>query len=172
MAMRVDAQRLCPRLVDYVVFVGCPVRRSQTLAQTPQLLRRYPMQEHKDFIMPPDLVVFCQPEGCIAVERRHLSLRDNTTFVFTLTDKDSAKVRYGICLNFYRRASYTDEVSGKTRQLFCLTSLCIITHHLFISNLRELLFVLKRMIDTGSKRCLQSGKARANDLWSFLTGET
>lgn len=28
---------------------------------------------------------------------------DANSFVFTLTDKDSGKVRYGVCINFYRQ---------------------------------------------------------------------
>ncbi|XP_075817466.1 MAP kinase-activating death domain protein isoform X46 [Microtus pennsylvanicus] len=31
-----------------------------------------------------------------------MSLRDDTSFVFTLTDKDTGVTRYGICVNFYR----------------------------------------------------------------------
>lgn len=30
------------------------------------------------------------------------AVRDATSFVFALTDKDSGKTRYGICVNFYR----------------------------------------------------------------------
>lgn len=32
---------------------------------TPELLRRYPTDDHKDFHLPTDVTVFCQPEGCI-----------------------------------------------------------------------------------------------------------
>ncbi|EJW70223.1 hypothetical protein WUBG_18871, partial [Wuchereria bancrofti] len=32
---------------------------------TPELLRRYPNDDHKDFFLPSDVTVFCQPEGCI-----------------------------------------------------------------------------------------------------------
>lgn len=54
--------------------------------------------------MPLDMVYFCQPEGCISVGPRRTgsAIRDATSFVFTLTDKDSGKTRYGICVNFYR----------------------------------------------------------------------
>ncbi|XP_068844312.1 MAP kinase-activating death domain protein isoform X36 [Capricornis sumatraensis] len=31
-----------------------------------------------------------------------MTLRDDTSFVFTLTDKDTGVTRYGICVNFYR----------------------------------------------------------------------
>lgn len=31
-----------------------------------------------------------------------MSLREDTSFVFTLTDKDTGVTRYGICVNFYR----------------------------------------------------------------------
>lgn len=72
------------------------------MAQTPELLRRYPLEDHAEFPLPPDVVFFCQPEGCLSVRQRRLSLRDDTSFVFTLTDKDTGVTRYGICVNFYR----------------------------------------------------------------------
>lgn len=75
---------------------------SDSLAQTPQLLRRYPLEDHHDFPLPPDVVFFCQPEGCLSIRQRRVSLRDDSSFVFTLTDKDSGITRYGICVNFYR----------------------------------------------------------------------
>lgn len=72
--------------------------------QIPALLRRYPIKDHDDFRMPLDMVYFCQPEGSINVGARKIgsSVRDASSFVFTLTDKDSGKTRYGICVNFYR----------------------------------------------------------------------
>lgn len=72
------------------------------MAQTPQLLRRYPLEDYHDFPLPPDVVFFCQPEGCLSIRQRRVSLRDDSSFVFTLTDKDSGITRYGICVNFYR----------------------------------------------------------------------
>ncbi|PWA29042.1 hypothetical protein CCH79_00006264 [Gambusia affinis] len=75
---------------------------SDSVAQTPQLLRRYPLEDHHDFPLPPDVVFFCQPEGCLSIRQRRVSLRDDSSFVFTLTDKDSGTTRYGICVNFYR----------------------------------------------------------------------
>lgn len=32
-------------------------------AQMPELLRRYPLDDHKDFMLPQDVTYFCQPEG-------------------------------------------------------------------------------------------------------------
>uniref|UniRef100_A0A8B9RMZ0 MAP kinase-activating death domain protein n=1 Tax=Astyanax mexicanus TaxID=7994 RepID=A0A8B9RMZ0_ASTMX len=75
---------------------------SDSVAQTPQLLRRYPLEDHPDFPLPPDVVFFCQPEGCLSIRQRRVSLRDDSSFVFALTDKDSGITRYGICVNFYR----------------------------------------------------------------------
>nr|CAD7427459.1 unnamed protein product [Timema monikensis] len=105
---------LCPRLVDYLAIVGArppgggsgargggPLGSSPAV-QTPELLRRYPTEDHKDFPMPLDMVYFCQPEGCVSVGPRRTALREATSFVFTLTEKDSGKCRYGICVNFYR----------------------------------------------------------------------
>ncbi|XP_063927974.1 MAP kinase-activating death domain protein isoform X3 [Zophobas morio] len=114
--MSSDAERqfLCPRLIDYLAIVGARpsnnVRQSASPPiQAPELLRRYPVQDHKDFPMPLDMVYFCQPEGCSSVGPRRTALREASSFVFTLTDKDSGKTRYGICVNFYRPV---EKVSG------------------------------------------------------------
>lgn len=80
----------------------CRQPSSDSVAQTPELLRRYPLEDHVDFPLPPDVVFFCQPEGCLSVRQKRMSFRDDTSFVFTLTDKDTGVIRYGICVNFYR----------------------------------------------------------------------
>ncbi|XP_077374973.1 MAP kinase-activating death domain protein isoform X16 [Festucalex cinctus] len=97
-----EKKKSCPRLLDYLVVVGARQPSSDSVAQTPQLLRRYPLEDHHDFPLPPDVVFFCQPEGCLSIRQRRVSLRDDSSFVFTLTDKDSGITRYGICVNFYR----------------------------------------------------------------------
>lgn len=98
----VQKKKFCPRALDYLVIVGARHPSSDSVAQTPELLRRYPLEDHAEFPLPPDVVFFCQPEGCLSVRQRHMSLRDDTSFVFTLTDKDTGVTRYGICVNFYR----------------------------------------------------------------------
>ncbi|XP_064423230.1 MAP kinase-activating death domain protein isoform X1 [Latimeria chalumnae] len=95
-------KKACPRLLDYLVVVGARQPSSDSVAQTPELLRRYPLEDHQDFPLPPDVVFFCQPEGCLSIRQKRMSLRDDTSFVFTLTEKDTMVVRYGICVNFYR----------------------------------------------------------------------
>ncbi|XP_050410636.1 MAP kinase-activating death domain protein isoform X2 [Patella vulgata] len=93
----------CPRLLDYIVITGSRnPNHNNNVAQTPELLRRYPLEDHKDFPLPTDVIFFCQPEGCISVGPKRMSLRETTSFVFTLTEKDSGIVRYGICVNFFR----------------------------------------------------------------------
>lgn len=104
----------CPRLIDYIIVVG-PQAVDSPADQTtdpvgynriPHLLRRYPIEDHKDFALPPDVVIFCQPEGCDRVESSLNSYNNpsqtTNSFVFSLTEKDTSRVRYGICLNFYR----------------------------------------------------------------------
>ncbi|XP_019407103.1 PREDICTED: MAP kinase-activating death domain protein isoform X10 [Crocodylus porosus] len=98
----VQKKKICPRLLDYLVIIGARQPSSDSVAQTPELLRRYPLEDHVDFPLPPDVVFFCQPEGCLSVRQKRMSLRDDTSFVFTLTDKDTGVIRYGICVNFYR----------------------------------------------------------------------
>ncbi|XP_048339854.1 MAP kinase-activating death domain protein isoform X45 [Sphaerodactylus townsendi] len=98
----VQKKKNCPRLLDYLVIIGARQPSSDSVAQTPELLRRYPLEDHTEFPLPPDVVFFCQPEGCLSARQKRMSLRDDTSFVFTLTDKDSGVIRYGICVNFYR----------------------------------------------------------------------
>lgn len=95
-----------PRLVDYVIIVGCRhPNKYNHVTQTPELLRRYPLEDHKDFTLPPDVIFFCQPEGCINTGHQRAGFRQLTSFVFTLTEKDSNRQRFGICVNFYRHLS-------------------------------------------------------------------
>ena len=72
------------------------------VSQAPELLRRYPLVDHKDFPLPIDVIFFCQPEGCISVGPKHMNIKETTSFIFTLTEKDSGIVRYGVCVNFFR----------------------------------------------------------------------
>lgn len=95
-----------PRLVDYVIIVGCRhPNKYNHITQTPELLRRYPLEDHKDFALPPDVIFFCQPEGCINIGHQRTGFQQTTSFVFTLTEKDSNRQRFGICVNFYRHFS-------------------------------------------------------------------
>ncbi|NXK06666.1 MADD protein, partial [Herpetotheres cachinnans] len=89
-------------IYGFFVCFFCRQPSSDSVAQTPELLRRYPLEDHVDFPLPPDVVFFCQPEGCLSVRQKRMSFRDDTSFVFTLTDKDTGVIRYGICVNFYR----------------------------------------------------------------------
>lgn len=155
------------RLLDYVIVVGV---RKPTLdsTETPQLLRRFPQKDHDDFCLPPDVIFFCQPEGCSTVSKK-FSLREANSFIFTLTDKDTNRVRYGVCMNIYRPCSQflfkeSTEIKhrdgnnvtsrrrsrSKSKKDICmtLTSICLISHHPFFSTFRECLFVLRKMLDS------------------------
>ena len=88
--------KLCPRLLDYLCIIGTKAPSKTTAVQTPELLRRYPHTDHKDFPFPLDMVYFCQPEGCVSVGPKRMALREATSFVFTLTDKDSGKTPHTI----------------------------------------------------------------------------
>ena len=212
-----EAQKkyFCPRLLDYVLIVGSRhPNRNNSVAQTPELLRRYPLDDHKDFPLAPDVVFFCQPEGCISVGPKRMSLRESTSFFFTLTEKDTGRTRYGICVNFYRpferrsskrssgtkvqmRYSHGSTVSeGEARSLEVpqtdtdrpksprskrrqktasrvrnntLTSLCIISHHPFFSKFRELLFLLRQLIDACNYRSCTSrcGGSRCSSRFEY-----
>ncbi|KAG9510561.1 MAP kinase-activating death domain protein [Fragariocoptes setiger] len=114
----------CPRLLDYVIIVGPrPCARRGNLSphlgtnnRVPHLLRRYPPQDHSDFALPPDVVIFCQPEGCDRIDSKSLGssynnrIHNTNSFVYLLTEKDTSRVRYGICLNFYRPLQASPEL--------------------------------------------------------------
>ncbi|VDD91121.1 unnamed protein product [Enterobius vermicularis] len=166
--MENKAKDLCPRLIDFLVIVGRKHRAKADLQPglndssssisyaNPEILRRYPVDDHKDFKLPADVTFFCQPEGC----------SETTNFVFTLTEKDSGKVRYGVCLNFYQSFEThkpTTSKKQKRSQGASLTSLCLISHHTFLSSFRELLTLLKKLIDSCCHRI-------SNSLWAVLTG--
>ena len=109
-----------PRLVDYIILVGCRhPNKYNHVTQTPELLRRYPLEDHKDFALPPDVIFFCQPEGCINTSHQRAGLNQTTSFVFTLTEKDSNRQRFGICVNFYRHFSrrvYSSSIHNQQKQ--------------------------------------------------------
>lgn len=98
----------------YYLMLIMYVRFNYNLSQVPDLLRRYPPSDHADFPLPLDMVYFCQPEGCTSVGPRRTgsAIRDMTSFVFALTDKDSGKTRYGICVNFYRPIERPSSAAG------------------------------------------------------------
>lgn len=83
--------------------------------QAPELLRRYPTDDHKDFPLPLDMVYFCQPEGCVSVGPRRTALREATSFVFTLTEKDSGTVLYQINGNSVAYINVGVKLRDKTR---------------------------------------------------------
>ncbi|XP_017482841.1 PREDICTED: MAP kinase-activating death domain protein-like, partial [Rhagoletis zephyria] len=181
-----------PRLLDYIAIVGARSPTSSQSVQLPELLRRYPPDDHKDFPLPPDVVFFCQPEGCINSNVRRLSQRDTNSFVFALTEKDTSRVRYGICINFYRRLELRSSVSSRSEadedqqqqqssssggsqsgekgphKCLSLISLCIISHHPFFSTFRECLNILKKIIYIFSERN-RDKKHRRDLVWTLLT---
>ena len=91
-----------------------------------------------------------------------------SSFVFTLTDKDTSNVRYGICHNFYRGGVTENSPRG------ILTSICILTNHQFISGFRTVLATLKKIIDSAD-RCCQEKRRLADEhnnqgsIWDFFT---
>uniref|UniRef100_A0A914E0Z3 MAP kinase-activating death domain protein n=1 Tax=Acrobeloides nanus TaxID=290746 RepID=A0A914E0Z3_9BILA len=197
-------KELCPRLIDFLVIVG---RRSASKLQknstgtnassinlankhrsgregvaNPEILRRYPTDNHKDFKLPTDVTFFCQPEGCITIgsQRKLKDYRDTTSFVFNLTDKDSAKIRHGVTLNFflnYERRAPTNPPPGihlnpdkRKIQYSSLTSLCLISHHPFLSTYREILTLLRQLIDACNLRCNQDDSLPKDAVWTVLMG--
>lgn len=175
------------RLVDYVCLVG-EANAADDLFENepPRILARFPLQDHEDFPLPKNVASFCQPDGTTfltSTQEPTASTLDSSTFVFTLTDKDSNITRYAVCHNFYRlvqsdesniysRMSDLDDGSGggsnedqaeQQRQwCFCLTSICLISHYQFFSNFKECALVLRRLVSG----C--NAKQNKHDLWNLL----
>ncbi|KAH8875911.1 MAP kinase-activating death domain protein [Schistosoma japonicum] len=197
MLLNSDNSIYCPRLIDYLVFVSRKGHSSSEAVynQTPSLLKCYPFSKHQDFDLPNDVVYFCQPEGCLssALSSTYLG---TTTFVFTLTDKDAQKTRFGICLNFYRSCCISDSmhlnenntsnwslnsthneppdeyVLMDNNKQSLLTSLCLVSHHPFFSKFRQCLHSLKEIIDRCDEyfKNVFSAKNKFYSFWStFLT---
>ncbi|VDO98239.1 unnamed protein product [Heligmosomoides polygyrus] len=188
-------KELCPRLIDYLVVVGKRNRlrnaskssgngRAHTSITYPEILRRYPTDDHKDFCLPTDVTVFCQPEGCVTLNThyRRGQTRDPQFFVFMLTEKDSAKIRYGICLNFYQcsekkvlNSSRRSDGVASTRKVkdyaMSLTSLCLISHHPFVSMFHDLLVLLKHIIDSCDYRAAQKGGGMSIVLFQVMPSD-
>ncbi|KRY42399.1 MAP kinase-activating death domain protein, partial [Trichinella spiralis] len=208
---------ICPRLIDYLVIVGSreanfsQARKMSSFNQASdserpyisahtvctnrsELLRRYPSSNHDDFVLPPDVVHFCQPDGCTVSAGSMSTSRDATNFVFTLTEKDSNKLRYGISLNFMQpfdarrkvaeamqsarqSQSLTQRVKAKRRicnRFYSLVSLCIISHHPFFTKFRQLLCVLRRLVDCCNEQVslkMANNNALVRDgVWAALLG--
>lgn len=197
----VDAlEYFCPRLVDYIAIVGHtnPSVDSET-PLAPQILRRYPVEDHDDFLLPHDTAFFCQPEGCSTIGAKQMSLRDRQSFVFALTEKDSGRRRYGTCLNFYRpfKRKYhpasrrlTEQLSvdsassaegsvpaaagsglpAKALKSHTLTSLCVVSHHAMFGTFRECLNVLIKVIDACSAACSKQRKGSKRSQYVSASG--
>ena len=107
------------RLIDYLVVVGV---RKPTVdsTETPVLLRRFPQKDHKDFVLPGDVVFFCQLEGCSAVSKK-FSLREANSFAFTLTENDSGKVIMEFVLMCFDlvRALFTRKKRLQRKNSYC-----------------------------------------------------
>ncbi|XP_022664675.1 MAP kinase-activating death domain protein-like isoform X3 [Varroa destructor] len=180
--MDIVGKYFCPRLVDYLVVVGASSNHHKKV-QLPKLLRRYPITDHQDFALPHDVCYFCQPEGCQLRGAKQLGARDFEPFVFSLTEKDSSRVRYGVCVNLQRRLSHAPAPSGSVcgasgapalthrAPQFSLTSFCVISHHPFFSTFRECLVELKKILDTFSEagvKCTCQQLCNKDPLWEVF----
>ena len=60
------------------------------------------------------MVYFCQPDGTTFTYKRRPAAREKTSFIFTLTDKDTGITKFGVCLNFYRGLERKNAVTDQT----------------------------------------------------------
>ncbi|VUZ48786.1 unnamed protein product, partial [Hymenolepis diminuta] len=85
---------------------------------------------------------FCQPDPLTRDDVQNYFTSDSSSFLFTLTDKDKNRTRYGVCLNFTCKIKWDG-----VEPAISLISLCIITHHPMFSGFRRCLNTIKDMID-------------------------
>ena len=88
------------RLVDYVCIVGVDdfdeeILEDQTnnggvrhTIKSPQLLRRFPEEDHDDFPLPLNVVTFCQPEGCFTIGENTSTNSNNHSKEFDVDHHD------------------------------------------------------------------------------------
>ncbi|VDN97198.1 unnamed protein product [Rodentolepis nana] len=138
-----SSEYYCPRLLDYFLIIG-PRKHEESGNQLYEsaILKQYPPIEHEDFPLPIETVHFCQPDPLTRHDIQTYFSSDSSSFVFTLTDKDKNRTRYGVCLNFTCKIK-GDEIDSA----ISLISLCIITHHPIFSGFRRCLNAIKDMID-------------------------
>lgn len=120
------------------------------------ILRRFPSTDHEDFRLSSDVSYFCQPEGC-CVELVHPK-----THVFMLTDTESNKRTYGVCLTFphlfdpkidsatsagVKSAHCSDGTESICIQEWGVLSVCILSHHPFFSFFAKCLKTLSHFVE-------------------------
>lgn len=170
MALPGSAEYYCPRLLDYFLIIG-PQKNVENVTDPYKgaILKQFPPLEHEDFPLPLETVYFCQPDSLTREDIQDLLLSDTSSFLFTLTDKDKNRIRYGVCLNF---ACYLKWAGSESA--ISLISFCIITHHPMFSGFRRCLNTVKEMIDClpGFGRLIGAQTWNLENFWDlFLYGE-
>ncbi|CAG5097112.1 Oidioi.mRNA.OKI2018_I69.XSR.g14937.t1.cds [Oikopleura dioica] len=148
------------RFLDYLFFVA---PQDSDDSETSVISKKYPKEDYEESSLPADVAYFCQPEGN-HIEKFYggSAVMKDSSFVFTLTDKDTSSTRYGVCHNFYVRRKSSDETKDK------LVSICILTNHQFISGFRTVLATLKKITDSADRCCREMGNF-SFDIWDYFT---
>ncbi|CAB1455292.1 unnamed protein product [Pleuronectes platessa] len=192
-----EKKKMCPRLLDYLVVVGARQPSSDTVAQTPQLLRRYPLEDHPDFPLPPDVRGHHRARGDkgshsdtaaqaadTASEGSDGSVGGSSSVLAPPSNAESGAPpasgeegrKPGAELNANKSPQHrrsNAKMAARNRNS-TLTSLCILSHYPFFSTFRECLYILKRLVDCCSQRLTQrAGLPRATQrdtMWRVFTG--
>ena len=125
----------------------------------PSILRKFPQEGHDGSALTADVAYFCQPDGC------SVELTEQRMHQFMLTDTESNKRTYGICLSFPhlfdpiqggKGAAESDEDGGASClvesdgvciQEWGVLSVCILTHHPFYSFFQRALLSLQHFVE-------------------------
>ncbi|CBY07943.1 unnamed protein product [Oikopleura dioica] len=148
------------QFLDYLFFVA---PQTGDVSETSVISKKYPKEDNEESSLPNDVAYFCQPEGTY-IEKFYggSAVMKDSSFVFTLTDKDTSSTRYGVCHNFYVRKNPSDSTKDK------LVSICVLTCHQFISGFRTVLATLKKITDSAD-RCCRERSTSCLEIWDYFT---
>lgn len=117
----------------------------------PTILRTFPRGENEFDTLTSDIAYFCQPDGC------SVELSEQRIHQFLLTDTETNKRTYGICLSF---SHLFDPLQGESRGDICrvsmdsvciqewgILSVCVLSRHPFYTFFQKILLSLQHFVE-------------------------
>ena len=164
------------QLVDYLLLVGpgkgsifdtsCPPSSNSSNPNTgwctihspqPTILRSFPQREREHTPLTMDISFFCQPDGC------SVELPEQRTHQFMLTDTETNKHTYGICLSFshlfdtvqgpggtkggFSGTCLLESADSVCIQEWGILSVCILSQYPFFTFLHKVLLSLQHFVE-------------------------
>lgn len=168
-------KKLDSKLIEYILLVGPSEQDSHTTCELiPIILSKYPTIDRPYFELPKNAALFCQPDGCkvIKVSSYESWKNEAYSFAFTLTDKDTCQVSYGLCYNFYMLKTISDSVNDNTNQLLEMNSVCIISRLPFIEKFRLCIDFILRYAFNNHEEDINNSIQSSAYIWKILTNQS